>query len=211
MRDLQWYGEQMLKELEAIDLYNDIPVTFKVSNRMSKTWGHCHVWWKTVSGVREYTRAEITIASFLLDDEAPEFLLRNTLLHEGAHLIDKNQHGHRGYWLELADLISDCYAMDITQYVNDKEKQLIKGCEAYERKQQARMDSKDRWEFTCLKCGRVYKRARKPKYLTDWGYDSETMVVHGAVCGGGCKGELMITKYPNNGLRNVKKKNYFYL
>lgn len=206
MRDLQRYGKQMIEELEAIGLYNDIPLTFRVSGRMSKTWGHCHTWWKTTNGKRNYTRAEITIAKFLLEEDSPEWLLECTLLHEGCHLIDKNENGHKGYWLELADLVGNYYGFDIEQYVNKKERNAIKGCKAYQTAQKKRADAKDRWQFTCAKCGHVYRRARRPKYLTDWGYCPLDNSLLGATCGvTGCHGKLIITKAPKGGLNDVKR------
>jgi hypothetical protein len=120
-------------------------------------------------------------------------------------LIDKNKHGHRGEWLKLADLVGDCYGFDITQYVNKKELDAVKNCEAYKKTQQKKADSKDRWNFTCAKCGRVYRRARKPYWLTDWGYSPLDNSVLGAHCGGGCCGRLIITKAPKDGLKGVQR------
>jgi hypothetical protein len=205
MRDLEYYGEQMIKELEAIGLYNDIPLTFRASGRMTRAWGNCHTWWKTTNGVRNYTRAEITIDKFLLEEDSPEWLLRCTLLHEGCHLIDKNKHGHRAEWLKLADLVGDCYGFDITQYVNKKERNAIKGCKSYQTVQKKRADSKDRWNFTCAKCGRVYRRAKRPTWLTNWGYNPLDNSVVGATCGGKCHGKLIITRAPKSSLNDVKR------
>ena len=206
MRDLQWYGKQMLEELEAIGLHNDIPnVTFVASTRMTKGWGKCTVYSRRVNGKREYTRAVIKISSFMLEDDSPEILLRNSLLHEGAHLIDKNKSGHKGRWLELAKLIGDCYGMDIQRTITTEENRLARQCDRYNQIQQKRAEAKDKWNFTCEKCGHIYRRARKPKYLTEWGYNPLDNSVYGACCGNGCKGTLIITKFPKGGLNGVKR------
>lgn len=199
MRDLETYGRMCEEDLAVIGLIPPKPIKYTISTRTSQRWGRC-----TTYKNKPYT--VINISSFLLEDDCDENLLRNTLYHELCHAVDENKSGHKGRWLEYAELVNDCYAMYITQYVNSKEKDLIKGCKEYERKQQARKDSKDKWQFTCQKCGMIYKRARKPKYL-EWGFEPSTMIINGAVCGGGCRGKLKITKYPQGGLDNVK----FYL
>lgn len=201
MRDLETIGLQVVEELNAIGLVSPKPIKWVVGRKTTRNWGLC-----TTCVSWDYTK--IKINGILLEDDADENTLRNCIAHEYLHAVDENKSGHKGRWLEYAELVSDCYPYmgKIERLVTKEEREKMANCEAYQTAQKKRADAKDRWQFTCAKCGHVYRRARRPKYLTDWGYCPLDNSLLGATCGvTGCHGKLIITKAPKSGLNDVKR------
>lgn len=148
MRDLNYYGNLCIKHLNTIGIYpNDIE-EWQVNNR-AKRFGQC----KKENGT--YT---INININLLNENVPELSLMETIFHELLHAVDGcMNHGNK--WQELAELVSDCYNVNITR------------CSSYEEKygsQVANEILQDRKLFAikCQDCGCVYKRMgyRRPKW-----------------------------------------------
>lgn len=160
MRDLQYYGKLVEDELAVIGLVSPKPIRYEASNRLTRAWGNC-----TTYRNKPYTL--IKIATWMLADDIPERNLRMLLMHECAHAIDENKHGHKGRWLEIAELINDCYAMDIQQYVTNKEREAVQDVQSYqdmiEKRKQRKLEYK--WEYHCPKCGGKCKDKRKPQGL----------------------------------------------
>lgn len=153
MKNLFEVGNECLRDLKAIGLVPKKKIKWVTSARMRKTWGLC-------STCFSWNYIEIKIASFLLEDDAPEQILRNTVMHELAHAIDNNEHGHGKKWLEIANLISDCYNLDITQYVRKDEIVTMKATGLYEGRKEYKVE--------CKVCGKIYKEMgyRKTKLYT---------------------------------------------
>ena len=200
MRDLETIGMQVVEELNAIGLISPKPIKWVIRTRTTRNWGLC-------STCPSWDYTKISISKFLLEDDADENVLRNCIAHEYLHAVDENKHGHKGKWLEYAELVSDCYPYmgKIERLVTKEEKEKMINCKEYQKIQQKREDARNKWNFTCNKCGHVYRKARRPKWLTDWGYYPLNNSVRGACCGGGCKGKLIITKFPKGGLNDVKR------
>ena len=198
MRDLETIGLQVVEELNAIGLVSPKPIKWVVGKKTTRNWGLC-------STCTSWYYTKIRINGILLEDDADENTLKNCIAHEYLHAVDENKNGHRGRWLEYAELVSDCYPYmgKIERLVTKEEHEKMSNCKAYQQAQKKRAEAKNRWQFTCTKCGRVYKRARKPSWLTDWGYCPLDNSVLGATCGGGCCGKLIITKTPKSGLGGV--------
>ena len=182
MRDLQYYGKLVEDELAVIGLVSPKPIRYEASNRLTRAWGNC-----TTYRNKPYTL--IKVATWMLADDIPERNLRMLLMHEVAHAVDENKHGHKGRWLEIAELINDCYAMDIQQYVTNEEREAVQNVQAYqdmvEKRRQRKLDYK--WEFHCPKCGHVYRDKRRPNGLA---YYPSTKEIN--YCCGKCKGTRLI-------------------
>lgn len=186
MRDLQYYGKLVEDELAVIGLVSPKPIRYEASNRLTRAWGNC-----TTYRNKPYTL--IKIATWMLADDIPEKQLRQLLAHEICHSVDENKSGHKGRWLEFAELVSDCYDMDIQQYVTESEREAVQNVQAYqdmiERRKQRKLDYK--WEYHCPKCGHVYRNKRRPNGLAYYPTTNEINY-----CCGKCKGtKLILDKY----------------
>ena len=182
MRNLEYYGKLVEDELAVIGLVSPKPIRYEASNRLTRAWGNC-----TTYRNKPYTL--IKVATWMLADDIPEHNLRMLLMHECAHAIDENKHGHKGRWLEIAELINDCYAMDIQQYVTNEEREAVQNVQAYqdmiEKRKRRKLDYK--WEYHCPKCGNVYRDKRRPNGLA---YYPSTNEIN--YCCGKCKGTRLI-------------------
>lgn len=158
MRDLETIGKECMLDMECIGFPITRDVEWVVSNRMTKTWGLCTTW-------RNSNRCQIKIASFLLQDDVPLKQLRTTVLHELAHAYDENKHHHGKEWKAIAEVISDCYGVDIQQYVTSEEKETLMNTEMYKAKMEKKKAPK--WEIVC-ECGQVFTYKRKPKIINEY-------------------------------------------
>ncbi len=190
MRDLQYYGKLVEDELAVIGLVSPKPIRYEASNRLTRAWGNC-----TTYRNKPYTL--IKVATWMLADDIPEKQLRQLLAHEICHSVDENKSGHKGRWLEFAELVSDCYDMDIQQYVTNEEREAVQNVQAYQ-EMVAKRKNNISWEFMCdnfgcRKYGHVWKYKRMPKWMNR-GFNSNSMTVRGAKCPY-CGGKLTITRW----------------
>ena len=177
MKDINYLREIAqicIEELNAIDIYPNITANkFTINGRLKKTWGRC---------LYDYSKnhnCRIEIKADLLGDDVSEKLLRNTILHELLHAcnecIESRCH-HDGKWAEYAELVSDCYGMNIQQYVTHEELE--------------ELDDRKEYRYKCEHCGKIMtvKKYRAPKwYMHPHGY------VHH--CADGCKGAVLSEYY----------------
>lgn len=154
MRDLIKIGNECIEDLKAIGYEFPKPIKFVQSNRMKRTWGLC-------STCKNWSYTQVKIATFLLQDDVPEKQLRQTVYHELAHAIDNNENGHVGRWKRIADMISDCYNMDIQQYCTNEEVKVLKSTEMYS-------SMRNKYTVKCCKCGVKCERMgyRAPKWYS---------------------------------------------
>lgn len=193
MRDLQYYGKLVEDELAVIGLVSPKPIRYEASNRLTRAWGNC-----TTYRNKPYTL--IKVATWMLADDIPEKQLRQLLAHEICHSVDENKSGHKGRWLEFAELVSDCYDMDIQQYVTNEEREAVKCTQGYQDMLEKRRNRQNNvsWEFMCdnfgcEKYGHAWKYKRMPKWMNH-GFNSNSMTVRGVRCPF-CKGKLTITRW----------------
>lgn len=163
------------KELQyCIDLVSvlfDVPKIDKVtvSNRMVRKFGYCKI--TTRRNDPSYHYAQLTFAGTILNENYPINLMYNTMIHELLHLIDDNESGHSGRWLEMANEINDCYEFitPITP-IGSNEK-----CEAFDE-----IKPKKLYQCECVDCGIMFHKEgyRAPKWY------SQPYRFHCKKCGG---------------------------
>ena len=188
------YGKNCEEELRVIGLILPKPVKYEITNRTTKCWGKCVT-------CPSWDYIIIRVSGWLLDDEIPERTLHQHVLHELAHGVDENKHGHKGKWLEYAELISDCYAVDIKPLVTDEQRDSVKDTETYQKNVVAKRQTRSNnvsWEFMCYnycceKYGHAWRYKRMPKWMNH-GFNSNDMTARGAKCPY-CKGKLTITRW----------------
>jgi hypothetical protein len=165
MYNLYQLATEALDNLNAIGIYPHVtPNNFTVNTRALKRFGQAQ--YKTVNGVKVYS---INIASFLLDKRNEEKNVMQTIYHECIHCCDGCM-CHTGEWKRLAELVNDCYAMDISRLGSSKE---ILHEDVYkERMEKLRAKTSKRignntykYHCYCEECGyeitRIYSRAPK--------------------------------------------------
>ena len=153
MKNLELLAKECMRELDTIGVeYGDI-IQFKVNSRAKSRWGQCK---KTEQGYI------IEISNDLLKDDVPNHATKSTLFHELAHSVDGcMNHGHK--WLQIVDLINDCYGYNITTTSRSDEGDK-KGA-TLERKPIKRMEYK--YWFECNGCGQVIKRKTMSNFVTN--------------------------------------------
>lgn len=153
MKNLQKYAQQCISDLNAIGIYPNEIERFSVNTRARNRWGQA-----------QYREGKyyINISVLLLDEQCPDSALRNTLYHELLHCCNRCMN-HGEEWSRLAQIVSDCYGLDIKRCASDEEKL---GAE-YANKIKAEEPLKQKKEFKirCTKCGKVVtlRRYRTPK------------------------------------------------
>lgn len=149
MRDLENYGRQCITNLNAIGIYpNDID-SFIVNTRAKRRWGQA----QKRNGVYS-----INVNIILLNENTPENSLYETLYHELLHCVDGCMN-HGDKWQNLADLVSDCYNVNITR-CSSNEKKLGKEMAA------EYVQQKKEYAVKCTGCGIICRRMgyRNPKW-----------------------------------------------
>lgn len=142
---------EVLDELAVIGLYPSHLESIKLRVQ-NKKFGCCHTTWKTATG--EVTHNNITINRKFIEQNATDKAIKEVLAHEICHAIEECAHcQHDGKWAEYADLINDCYNMDIKQYGS------------YEKYELTRTE-KNEYRCKCTKCGKIMIRKgyRAPKW-----------------------------------------------
>ena len=171
MRDIIYLREvaaNCIDDLNAIGIYPNITADkFTINTRLKSVWGRCWTHWKDHRTSWTFT---IEISARLLGNTVPENSLRNTVYHELLHACDECAFCHHdGKWAEYADLVSDCYGLDIKRCTSTAEK----GVE----------DTRKEYKWKCSACGQTFtkKAYRAPKwYMHPRGYTHK-----GCPCGTG--------------------------
>ena len=162
MKDINYVramAQNCIEELNAIGIYPNItPNEFTINGRLKNVYGRCFTHWDN----RQKTEWHFTIemSARLLGDNVPEKSLRIVTLHELLHACDECvQVHHGGQWKTYAELVSDCYAVDIKRCGSDREY----GIE----------NDKNEYKWKCSACGQTFtkKAYRAPKwYMHPKGY-----------------------------------------
>ena len=152
MRDIKKEVNKCIRELQAIG-YDVPPITeIKVSGHMTRTFGQC----TTRKSDTKYTK--LTFAKFLADEKYPENDMKNTIIHELLHAIDRNTNGHNGRWSAMArDVSAKLPYGRIQQY-----------CDNDKVKNRNMVKPMKRYAIRCKCCGKVtaVKGYRAPKWYT---------------------------------------------
>ena len=163
MYNLQALANVAINNLHAIDIYPNIDIMdFKVNKRYKNRYGTAK---RRYNGNGNYTYS-IEISAFLLDKRNDEKSVMNTIYHELLHCCDECwKDGHRGKWKEYAELVNDCYNMDICRasYFSERlNEEVLK--EKKEREERASYT----FHWCCEDCGNtnfcIQKRAPKWYY-----------------------------------------------
>jgi predicted SprT family Zn-dependent metalloprotease len=182
MKDINYVramAQNCIEELNAIGLYPQITANdFFINTSIQKTLGVC---WRNKKG---YTNNKymIEISTRMLGDDVLEEGLRLTILHELCHASDITfKDGHTGKWKEWAELVNDCYAVNIKRCI------LTAKYNIPPRKQ----PPKKKYVCECKHCGGKVCRMgyRAPK----WYSLTEKHIAHGYYhkCADGTHGQLI--------------------
>ena len=159
MKDLNAIGNQWIENLNAIDIYPNRISRFEVNKRAMRRWGQA----RKRDGI--YT---ININYLLLEDEAPEEALINTLVHELLHCVDGcMNHGEK--WKELAEVVNDCYGLKISRCSSTSE-QFANDEEYCKKVAQIKQNKKKTYTCICKECGKAFVRTglRAPKWYAHY-------------------------------------------
>lgn len=152
MKDLNKIGRQCIANLNAIGIYPNEISEFKVNSRAKRIFGQASL----TNG--KYT---IEINAILLREECPEYGLLDTLYHELLHCVNGcMNHGKK--WQDLADLVNDCYNMNISRTSTLEETYgNYASVIIAERKEELKV-----FRCQCDRCGRIYSKKgyRAPKW-----------------------------------------------
>lgn len=149
MRNLKEYANLCIENLNNIGIYPNKVTKFEINTRAKHRWGQTRY-------DRTWGEYYININSILLDEKVDEKSLLNTLYHELLHCVDGCfNHGEK--WQRLADLVNDCYNMDISRCTDAKTK-LGEMADDY--------DTRKTFSCECLECGMIHtkKGYRQPKW-----------------------------------------------
>lgn len=175
MYDLKKIAKECIAELNAIGIYPNITENeFTVNTRAKTRYGQCkyrnaQYRYNPITLKREPISAtmSINISSFLLDDRNDINSVRQTVMHELIHSCNECIGAHHGgKWLEYADLVNDCYNMDITRcsYFNER----LNADVNKERMQSRKKSETKHYMLKCPCCNRIIAdayRQRKPKWI----------------------------------------------
>ncbi len=142
---------EVLDDLAYIGIKPCKLVSIKLREQNMK-FGCCHTRYNKTTKV--ITNNRITINRKFVEQDADDKAIKTVLAHEILHAVDGcHLCGHNGKWAELADLVNDCYNMDIKRY-GSYEKYGI------ERKE------RNTYRCQCDRCGKImtYKGYRAPKW-----------------------------------------------
>lgn len=106
MYNLKELATIALDNLNAIGIYPHLtPNDFSVNTRAKNRYGQARI---------RNGAYSVNISSFLLDKRNDEKSVMQTIYHECIHCCDGCMK-HTGGWKRLAELVNDCYNMDITR------------------------------------------------------------------------------------------------
>ena len=162
MKDINYVravAKQCIEDLNAIGIYPNItPNDVTINNRLQRVWGRCWTHWENNSRTKWHFTIEVS--SKLLGDDVPDKSLRSNLFHEMCHSCDEcvNVH-HGGKWKEYAELINDCYNMNIQRCTSSAEYNVE--------------DNRKAYGWKCSACGKKFVKMgyKAPKwYIHPKGY-----------------------------------------
>ena len=175
--DLKKIAKECIADLNAIGIYPNITENeFTVNTRAKTRYGQCkyrNVQYeydaKTLKRKPISATMSINISSFLLDDRNDINSVRQTVMHEALHACNEcvGEH-HGGKWLEYAELVNDCYNMNITRCSNFSERL---DADVNKERMQSRQKNKAkviRYTLKCPCCNSIIAdayRQRKPKWI----------------------------------------------
>ena len=188
MRDLNELLKLCEEYLDAIDIPYGNVVSIKRNNRLKKSCGRCwHYDPYYEDGKRMYKYHKIEISGTLFNEGVTEKAIMVTIIHELLHSCDGCQN-HGDLFHKYANLVNDCYDMDIDTKCSKKRGNMIDS---------ARIESNDYpWVFTCTECGHSYRYDRMPQWVR-WGYDPINKICRGAKCPCSNYHNLKIMKHTN--------------
>lgn len=147
---LKQLAKESIAELNAIGIHPNItPNDFSINTRKKTSWGTC---WTHYENHHTSWTFTIEISSRLFADGA-EKGLRETVMHELLHACDECVNcEHNGKWKEYAELVNDCYGLNIKRCNSNADKGLA--------------EDKNEYRCKCSKCGKmiVKKGYRAPKW-----------------------------------------------
>ena len=150
IENLRQLAKESIAELNAIGIYPNVtPNDFSINTRKKTSWGTCWTHYKNHHTSWTFT---IEISSRLFTDGA-EKGLRETVMHELLHACDECINcEHGGKWKEYAELVNDCYGLNIKRCNSNKDKGLA--------------EDRNEYRCKCTKCGKmmVKKGYRAPKW-----------------------------------------------
>lgn len=174
MYDLKKIAKECIAELNAIGIYPNITENeFTVNTRAKTRFGqckYCNVQYRynPITLKREPISAtmSIDISSFLLDDRNDINSVRTTIMHELIHACNEcvGVH-HGGKWLEYANLVGDCYNMDITRCSNFSERL---NADVNKERIEKNKSKQKHYRLKCPCCNRIITdvyRQREPKWI----------------------------------------------
>lgn len=119
-------------------------VELVVNTRFKRTWGQCRFY-------RTKGTFKISISSKLLNENAPDMGLLNTVVHELLHTC-KGCQNHGNLWKRYADKVNAEFNLGVKRCNSSEEKGLPNTCEYN--------PEPVRYFLKCPACGHVYKRKR---------------------------------------------------
>lgn len=115
MYNLKELAQECIENLNAIGIYPCVTVNdFSVNKRAKRRYGQC---------CYKNGKFSINISSFLLDDRNSVKSIQTSIYHELCHACKETIYdGHGGKWKEYANLVNDCYNVDIQRVSSMKDK-----------------------------------------------------------------------------------------
>ena len=151
MKDLNTYSKKALNLLSELNIKYSNKIEFKVSTRMTRSWGNCS---KHSDGT--YT---IKISDILLQDTTSEDALMNTVIHEILHTVNGCLN-HGPNWKAVADKVNRNTHYNIKRCTSCEEKGIDRNSRTRSKNSRPK-----KWAVKCCQCGNIYKYSRKPKWL----------------------------------------------
>jgi len=122
LRDLNQYANECMRELDLIGIPYCKPKRWKSSKKMTRTYGNCKSVRYLDGTVKEIK--EIAINEWLLDEEIPDIILKNTIMHELIHTINHcGNHGNE--FQKYAKIVSSNLGYRIQTYVSKEESKIV--------------------------------------------------------------------------------------
>lgn len=175
MYNLYQLATTALNNLNTIGIYPHLTASdFSVNTRAENRFGQAKRTHK--NGKVVYS---VNISAFLLDKRNDEKSVMTTIYHECLHCCD-NCMCHTGKWKELAELVSDCYNVDVTRCSSFSERL---NEEVLKEKTENKIAKQKSFRWKCSACGQIFTKTsnRAPKwYMHPRGYTH-----HNCPCGNG--------------------------
>lgn len=158
MYNLYELAKTVLDNLNAIGIYPHLtPNDFEVNTRAKNRYGQARK--RIINGETVYS---VNISSFLLDKRNDEKSVLTTLYHEAAHCCDGCM-SHTGEWKRLAELINDCYDVNISRVSSFSERL---NEEVLKEKREEKQAKVKEYKWKCSACGKTFTKmaCRAPKW-----------------------------------------------